>query len=634
MLLIACTALLTFGSLEREMVDQQEYPKFAIATMVVETERAKQSAFNIDSEPITSNPTASTTTNNNNNNEEAEDDDDEQENYGELEDINDDDGVSQTTKSPTTTTTPLRDGRIFGKRHQHRTAHAAARESGKEEFLEFDPNLVLPQFRDLPILEVEAEYFRFRDKYGLIDTGFTDDEIIYALQRLVNIYAKANVRIRIRPKEALAYVDLSDDRAKAYWYYVDFPKGDLLSPAKRARKEIMEREIGKDLIAMFDRVYSKDRNGLLDWVLGFPLERTRWEQRNVVALYPVYFYYYMNGGGETNCMRFRAGDCSRPKQIQNVEGGNLKTMCYHFQQQRNSENEVEDHAAVRPWEKQPFTLDMAVRLIAHEMGHALKLQHPTGKCVELKKWSEGNLMNQVRKMTLQGEECTKVGFPDKTVNATVLWPVQCEAVRNNIHADLRQTPVLPQQQRLGNTLETLARVMGKDDDPLPVIFGFMAQTIDFPRNGTVKRVSWKSANRLDQPIKISIGSFDPSNNMWIETASQLVEPHSKGAHLHQEHEVDLPIVPGLFVAVLGQEDLAPETQAFDNPHDYLIKDLSAHLHKREVVHLMIDKVINAVDAGRIPIKRARIVRGMLRMTPQQEWKPLTTTDWIINVDFE
>ncbi|KAH9254015.1 hypothetical protein BASA81_007890 [Batrachochytrium salamandrivorans] len=538
-------------------------------------------------------------------------------------------------------------GLLFGQRQGHRLAHMQARATPASElgeFLEFNQSLILPEFRDLPMMEVEAEYFRFRDRFGLIDTGFTDEQILQALQRLVDIYAKANVRIRIRPKEALSFVDLSDERAKAYWYYVDYPKGDLLSKERRERKELMTKVIGKRLISLFDRVYFKDRNGLLDWITGFPNERTRWEQRNVVGIFPVYFFYYMNGAGETNCMRFRAGDCSKPKLVQSIQeftpNETVQTMCYHMEVGtiNSAHRTTKERPVVRKWEKFEFNLDMAIRLIAHEFGHALKLQHVTGKaCIPLKTWSDGNLMNQVRQMALEGTECNGVGWPWKTVEATKLLAWQCHAIRRNLYADLRPTPIATGELRVGKSIEVLGRRtlagnrVGKEE-----IYAFVGQhIIDWSGQGRLKRVSWKSGSRLTKPIRISVGGFEGEKG-WVEAASMVVNPHQLGAHLHQEHVVDLPLAVGQLVALFGEEDLQPDSHTHDNAGELLIKDQAWELHKREMVHETVDQVLNRADLGRILPKRAPLHKNVFVQTQSNalpsQWDTVVSTEWMLMLD--
>jgi hypothetical protein len=87
----------------------------------------------------------------------------------------------------------------FGPRHGHRLAHIWARNESAfpsnqdDEFLRFDPKLVHPEFQNTPIIHAEASFFRFDDAFGLINTGWSDAEVLEALQQLINIYAQGKL---------------------------------------------------------------------------------------------------------------------------------------------------------------------------------------------------------------------------------------------------------------------------------------------------------------------------------------------------------------------------------------------------------------------------------------------------------
>lgn len=108
---------------------------------------------------------------------------------------------------------PWKKGEAVGKRNQYRSAHEQARFEGQQDdFLPFNQTLVASSVKNAPRLEVEVEYFRFRDEFGLIDTGWDDHTVITALQSLVDIWAQANIWLKIRKSEALAFVNLSRQR--------------------------------------------------------------------------------------------------------------------------------------------------------------------------------------------------------------------------------------------------------------------------------------------------------------------------------------------------------------------------------------------------------------------------------------
>ena len=105
-------------------------------------------------------------------------------------------------------------GDAFGERNQYRASHEKARFENKQmnDFLPFNETLVASSVRKSTRLEVEVEYFRFQDEFGLIDTGWDDFTVLSALQALVDIWAQANIWLKIRKSEALSYVTLSRQR--------------------------------------------------------------------------------------------------------------------------------------------------------------------------------------------------------------------------------------------------------------------------------------------------------------------------------------------------------------------------------------------------------------------------------------
>jgi hypothetical protein len=235
----------------------------------------------------------------------------------------------------------------FGKYGAYREAHVAARLAGRPrvqprskrtlytfpvvedvpvDLIPFNESRVAEFARHLPRLEAEVEYFRFEDELGLIDTGWTDEQVTLALTTLVDIWAQANIRIRMRLREALQRVRLSRKRSLAwvrmraqksrlttghrYWYYVDYPRGEHPETSFRyARRAKMEQIIGKGFVERL-RALDQERQGLFDWIVGWPEERTPWENEHVPGLFPTFYYFFMNGGGERGSVRFRSGDCS------------------------------------------------------------------------------------------------------------------------------------------------------------------------------------------------------------------------------------------------------------------------------------------------------------------------------------
>jgi hypothetical protein len=462
------------------------------------------------------------------------------------------------------------------------------------------------------------------------------------MQKLVNIYAQANVRIRINKKAALARIRLSSERAKAYWFYVDYPKGSSLSEERLKRKELMNEKIGMRLIKLFERI-DRERGSLLDWIFGWPEERSPWENENVIGMFPSYFYYFMNGGGETGCMRFRTGDCKFPKLIQGTD--NEFTYCYHMQVGIVSSKDIKTEVPiVRSWERYNFTTDMGIRLVAHEMGHAMSLQHYTGRCVSFDSWEQGNLMSQVRQITVGELPCRSVGYPGKAVLSTRLTDDQIITIRQNLRNDLRETPTRVDCVRVGKTVESIPN---KCEVPQPIL-GFFASAIPIPSDGIVQRIRWKSkvSFKPGDRAKISVGQF--SDKTWQESNFEMVELHSLGSFIHQEHDLDLRARKGDFIGLFIQEDpsinqtlimskgLAPQGHAYDAPDDLLTSDIIANIPEARRRHPFLNKVVTEIDANTIyPEVAKRSKLNPVTVMTKEGWILFQKcSEWIINYDLK
>jgi len=551
--------------------------------------------------------------------------------------------------------------RTFGVRHGHRLAHVEARrrprppsskprrklanpvvEDDEDELLPFNSNLVRERFRSTPRVEMEAEYFRFEDDFGLIDTGWSDDEVLFALQRLVDIYAQANIRIRLRRSEALARVRLSRERSLAYWFYVDYPKRHLTNSTQRQqRKALMNRIIGKELVSLFEAL-DTERQGLFDFIVGWPEERTPWENANVVGMYPTFYYFYMNGGGEEGCMRFRTGDCNTPKTIRGVENDALNVYCYRMDVRRGEDRgRTEEIPIVRSWEGYNFTADMAIRLVAHEMGHAMKLKHPNRGCVQVSNWEQGNLMTQVMMLAGARQVCRVTGWPHLAAKATFLTDDQIATARDNVKRDLRETRPVSGSSRVGKTTEVRPTPC-KSPRGSPII-GFVASTLPVPESGTITRVRWKSGRTFDSKdrIKISVGRMDRGST-WRETRSEIVRPHSLGSHVHQEHDVTISVEKGDLVAILlmktrDEEGLMPESHYYSDP-DALAVDVVGEIPYSKRDHPTINHVISVIDKNALypsVVPRAAAVEGSTIRTTEEGWTSSEgCAEWIFNYDLD
>lgn len=541
----------------------------------------------------------------------------------------------------------------FGERQGHRKAHVLARELlrssaaksspvldlDSDAYVPFRSEFVRQEFRHLPRIIIEAEYFRFEDELGLISTEWTDEQVVSALQRLVDVYAQGNIQIRLRVGESLARVKLSRMRSLAYWFYVDYPRNpaSLLSPKRLERKLLMDKVLGTEYVDLLKEL-DGERQGLFDFMMGWPEERTAWENVNVVGMYPSFYYQFMNGGGNLGCMRFRTGDCNtlRPIRLSKEESSRQEfAHCFRFGKKSG------DEPAVRQWERYTFTAEMAIRLVAHEFGHSVRLRHAKVEgggdgsgCQRVSDWDKTNLMHQVLKMAPAGHTCRVTGWPELAAKATYLTNEQIAQARANIKYDLRQSPTVEGAKQIGPSTEVLAESCAGEG----VVQSFVPVSA-MPVAGKIRRIRWKSASAFDtgDQVRVSTGRFE--NNQWRERAFQRAALHSLGSHVHQEQDVDLDVLEGESVVLSAEShlvDLRPQAHVYANP-TVLGSDVANLLSAKQRDHPAISNLMSAKDQNSLypnvsPVAPTRQQLVQVQSNGKLVWKTWSCARWVFNLD--
>ncbi len=324
-----------------------------------------------------------------------------------------------------------------------------------DDLLEFKEHLVHLSVRNTTRLEFELLFVQFVDDFGLIDLGWSDKEILEALQYVVDIWAQANIRMRIRKRESLQKVKLSRERSLGYLYYLNSPhlfsqldarvmdqikngktfgannslalaaNGDEVSVKMTLERiefqTLMEKEMGKELynkitlLAKGDRTLIKNiRGGLYDWIIGWPAMLSPWRVHFGTTLFATHDYYFMNGGGTHGIVRHRTSSCDYGEKARFITFASnpskrFRVRCWNFLgSTRDASNKADNPAIVRGWERKKFSPKDAGRLIAHEIGHSFGLKHvQQGGCKRYQKWQDAHLMMQVRSIAVEGAMLTK-----------------------------------------------------------------------------------------------------------------------------------------------------------------------------------------------------------------------------------
>ncbi len=498
------------------------------------------------------------------------------------------------------------------------------------DLLPFNESYINPVAKYLPRLEFEVDYIRLVDESGLIDASWTDGELIQAMQRLVDVWAQANIRLRIHKNEILQKVYLAKYRALAYWIYVDWPRGNLteslvalkeleakakleaggvtttITSSKKVKKskkteedddndggseatseesekqrdftkayaDVQERLDRRDFMRsafgddyLLSRLFevAEERQGLLDWILGWPAARTPWEVSQLTTIYQSFYYFFMNGGGEPGAVRFRTGDCKTTKYIKLPQcQGKMQTMCeircLNFMLKPINFG-TEERGMVRSYERKDFTLAQAVRLVAHEFGHSFKLPHPSLRsgqsCKYYKSWKDGELMTQIRAVAVKGGlKCRPLGYPNYAADATNIPDEAIMVARRYASKDLKQTPNVLGGKTIGLTTEQVSEECEtlKKKQTRTVIF----KDLPYPaQSGYIWRVRFKLSSAIKSRLVIAIvepteGNSEQQDKMKFKVLKvfQFKNQHDN-VQIHYEHDIssDMVLQPNQYVAL-------------------------------------------------------------------------------------
>jgi hypothetical protein len=120
--------------------------------------------------------------------------------------------------------------------------------------------------------------------------------------------------------------------------------------------------------------------------------RTKWEHANTISIYPIPLYHDMNGRGSTVFMDviFRTGSCYGPSNYN-----------FSFPGQPDIVFPTPCRWGVRAWEKHQYTMNELIRMVSHELGHCLSLEHTDAKCRIFSSSQEAPLMQQQRVFALK-----------------------------------------------------------------------------------------------------------------------------------------------------------------------------------------------------------------------------------------
>ncbi|CAK9095633.1 Aminodeoxychorismate synthase (ADC synthase) (4-amino-4-deoxychorismate synthase) (p-aminobenzoate synthase) [Durusdinium trenchii] len=484
------------------------------------------------------------------------------------------------------------------------------------DYLAFDSSLVHARFRSEERLVYDLLVVRPSDKFGLIADTYSDQELRTLLQQVVDIFAVANVHVRIDLRDVQRRVSVSEKRAVAYLNYVEGqdanelklrasgrdPDAKPLQPHQQRFAELSQHAFGEPVVD-----WDTDRPGLrqmvmqdlLDWILGFPVLATPWDMVYSTAVFPVYFFHNMNGIGGSGRVVVRAGSCwEKDKVLPETQG--RRPSCRRFQSTAASRVKLEE-PVLRRYEKLRMAGRIASRLWAHEIGHQLSLHHPkkgNKKCSLYPSWDKAQLMVQQRSVGIVGHSCSSLGHPDQG-RATRLTVEEMQSVRAFVQRmDIRPSATLPSgitlgptTMQLGATAPPVSRKLKKHVERMHKGRGgkLAVANCSLPQHtiaftglvpstaGRVARLRWvpaasaRGASRRSQQVEVLV--LDPDGAalhgpafppLKVAGRSGALHIPSSVQHMHVELDLNEPleIHPGQILALTSSQPLNIDQQRY------------------------------------------------------------------------
>jgi len=490
-----------------------------------------------------------------------------------------------------------------------------------DHFLAFRPEHILAEFKNSERLIYDISVIRLADNFNLINDDLTFAEIEEAMQQVVDIFAQANIYVRVSRDQLMAQINLSRGRSLVYMSYVEGPDLAEIVEARRnqtARYHKTERERymtwhRKQMLDVFPvqtieqmvrgskaaliapgQTIAKEemRSDILDWVLGFPSLLTPWDILNSAAVFPVsYLHKPQRAFGSKAHVVVGTQSCDRSVSLpKTVYRGRLAT-CKGFESslvKRASSDTA--HNFTGPLAALKFDAEMIGRSIAHELGQTLGLSYHDSECTQFDHLEEGFLRLPPELVTTNSSSDCSAPITKEHFRATVLTPREASIARNYLKfRDIQPSPMLPRAVRIGeSTLQIGSMSPYLFDRVKPKFAGagktalaqstecLLPQTVvvlsrlETPAVGYVKRLRWlpkrfKSGDFTMEVLVVQVKRRLDEDTEFEVLRRTSVQVSNSGAQ-HTHIEVDLPdnllLEPGQFLALSASDDIDIDTKVF------------------------------------------------------------------------
>lgn len=386
-----------------------------------------------------------------------------------------------------------------------------------EAYLPFNKEYVkeyLMNGPDSSLLYYDINIIRLNDKYGLINDKLNLTEITETFQKVVDIFAQANIYIRINKKDLRYIHSLPKTKSLAYLRYVEGPdlaeQMDLQKPKslriiknekrieyvewfqKEMRKvfpvpsfELLLRGPKSTYTTIFNSESKSDAlNILSDWAIGYPYKLTPWDLAHGTTIFPVFYTHLKTGsvssGGHIvsrtgSCFTFVDNlDSNSPERKLNESDTSSKRYKNQFTPKsfgiepkkrvtcKGFENNLQKRfqsKTIRPqqggdhFELEPYVMG---RNFAHDLAHTMLQTHPRPVCTWFDSWEKGLLMHPPEFIAVKGEGGCGTNLHRKKFKAIDLSLKHIQNLRAFVkNRDIRQTQTLPNAITIGESTEQI-----------------------------------------------------------------------------------------------------------------------------------------------------------------------------------
>mmetsp|Transcript_961 Transcript_961/g.2265 ORF Transcript_961/g.2265 Transcript_961/m.2265 type:complete len:755 (+) Transcript_961:305-2569(+) len=464
------------------------------------------------------------------------------------------------------------------------------------EYLPFDESLVLPEWQNEPRLVYDITVIRLRDAFGLINDEIQPLEWEDIFTRVIGVYARYNIYIRVSRAELANTHMLDKKRSLDYLAYLEGPDfAELMqidSPRPFVRFSAMDREFAqwvrqqyqelyglplldhaaklpkglKTLLMNTDK-YNFQRN-MLEWIVGYPMRLPPWHIVNSSPFFPLFYFHMRNGECRGGRLFGRTGSCwERRKPIIDPATGVIlrNATCRRFE--GGLKSRADHPVQIRAHESQRMRGDSAARMLSHELGHNFGEHHPADECKLFTDWPAGNLMYQLRFIGLQSRgSCSEKPDPNQNL-ATSLSKEQVVRIRNHIkEKDMRPSKPVPGSITIGQSTMQLGSAARHVTQPMrPNRLAYVSKVFEIvrkapcslhqslvvlnllpaPKSGRVARVRWMPAHPYVKPFPVEVYIVQPVSPVEDEQSTFAIVQRSgplviSYTYQQSHRELDLP----------------------------------------------------------------------------------------------